>query len=155
MKRLIILLAAFAILPSCVKVSETLNICFANAYEQTVTVCGNGSNLSIKPQKLLPIAVCVAEGDGNHLDIESQWKTSFYNTYDTLIIYDQDNVVLDTWTKDDPRPGNPFDIASWSKEDKVESGVDGGLKDGVEYSFLVSAYTRTKYNLTYVIAPRQ
>ena len=36
---------------------------------------------------------------------------------------------------------------------KVESGIDGGLKEGIEYIFMVSAYTYTMYNLTFVLAP--
>lgn len=154
MKRLVILLAVIGAVVSCTK-SEKLTICFANAYDQTVTVSGYGEDLSIKAGKLQPIALCSATGESNHIDVQSLWKAFFYDKYDTLVIYAEDNSVLETWTKGDTRPGNPFDIASWSKEEKVESGVDGGLKEGLAYAFLVSAYTRTDYNLTYVIAPRE
>ena len=152
MKKLIILLAAAAVFTSCTK-SENLNICLANGYDQTIIVSGCGEDFSIKPGKLLIIATCFAQGDNYTLDPPELWHTFFYTKCESLTIYAEDKTVLDTWTKDDTRQGNPFDIANWSNEEKVESGVDGGPMEGLQYTFLVSAYTHTKRNLTYVIAP--
>ena len=154
MKQLIMLLAAAAVITACTK-SEMLNICLANGYDQTVIVSGCGEDFSIDPGSIHLIAVCGAYGSGFTLDTPELWRAFFYEKYDSLTIYAEDNTntVLDKWTKDDTRQGNPFDISNWSNEEKIESGIDGGIREGPAYTFLVSAYTRTKLNLTYVIAP--
>ncbi len=154
MRRIILLFAALAAFTACHK-SESLVICFANAYDQEILVKCNEDGFPIEPGKLLPF--CVAGSSGSiSVDVQDVWESIFYKKYDTITVYTVDGkTVLESWKKDENTPGTPFSLEYWSKEDKVESGVDGGLKDGLAYTFLVSAYTRTKYNLTYVFGPRE
>lgn len=154
MRRIILLLAALVALTACHK-KESLVICFANAYDQTIIVKCNDDDFSIKSGKIL--SLCMADASGSaRLSVQSEWETWFYNRYDTITVYTADGkTVLESWKKGEASPGTPFSLDYWSKEDKVESGVDGGIQEGVAYAFLVSAYTRTDYNLTYVFEPRE
>ena len=156
MKRVIILIAAALTFAACNK-DEYLAICFANAYDQTVILSTVvNEDWTIKKDKIFTTTLCQAHGMDTHLDVPALWKSHFYDKYDTITVYTEDKTtVLESWTKGDNKPGNPFDIANWSNKEKVESGIEGGLKEGVQYIFMVSAYTKTSFNLTYVFCPRE
>lgn len=154
MKRLITLLAVVLGVSACTK-TESLRIILANAYDHTVLVSGNGSELSIKSGKIAVISMHASGGFGNPLDVHAAWKSSFYDKYETLTISSEDHTVLDTWTKDDSREGNPFDVGNWSHDEEVKIGLEGGPKEGGAYTFIVSGEDRTKYTLTYVLTPRK
>ena len=148
MKRLFITIAIITSIVACEK-SERLTIGFANAYDQTVIVSGNGiQDYSIAPGKTEIISYGGTVGRGNHIEVESHWKARFYDTYDSFTVYTEDYTVLESWTKDDTRPGNPFDMNNWKLDDESESGVE-------RYFFYVSAYSRTEYTLMYIIAPKE
>ncbi len=154
MRRIILMFAALVAFTACNK-SEILAICFANAYDQTIIVKCNDEVFSIKTGKLLSICVATASGSAR-VGVQSEWETWFYNKYDTITVYTADGkTVLESWKKGENTPGTPFNLDYWSKDDKVESGVDGGIHEGMAYVFLVSAYTRTNYNLTYVFESRE
>ena len=124
MKRLITLLAVVLGVSACTK-TESLRIILANAYDHTVLVSGNGSELSIKSGKIAVISMHASGGFGNPLDVHAAWKSSFYDKYETLTISSEDHTVLDTWTKDDSREGNPFDVGNWSHDE--DSGIQNAL----------------------------
>ena len=157
MKRIVLFLAIAVIFASCAKqYDESLTICLANAYDQTVLVdwlYPGASPIPVKSGAIHPVTLCGASGYGNHLDVPSLWKQFFYDKYNAPTISTADGTVIKVWTKEDTSPGTPFNLANWSSEDKVESGIDVGLKEGIEYIFMVSAYTYTMYNLTFVLAP--
>ena len=154
MRRIILLFAALAAFTACHK-RESLVICFANAYDQTIVVKCDEEEFPINSGKLW--SLCFSSSSGStSVGVQSEWERVFYNKYDAVTVYTADGkTVLESWKKDENTPWTPFSLEYWSKEDKVESGVDGGLKDGLAYTFLVSAYTRTNYNLTYVFGPRE
>lgn len=154
MRKIILLFAALAAFTACHK-SESVVICFANAYDQEILVKCNEDGFPIEPGKLLPFCVAVSSGSIS-VGVQDVWESMFYKKYDAITVYTVDGkTVLESWKRDENTPGTPFSLEYWSKEDKVESGVDGGLKDGLAYTFLVSAYTRTNYNLTYVFTPKE
>lgn len=155
MRKIILLFAALVAFTACNK-SEILAICFANAYDQAIIVKCNEEEYLIKPGKLFSLGLSGASGSA-HIDVQREWNAVFYNRYEAITVYTTDgNTVLESWKKGENPPGTPFDFEYWSKEDKVENGIDGGgLKEGLAYTFLVAAYTRTNYNLTYVFAPRE
>lgn len=113
MKRLIILIGIVLGVSACHK-TETLALIIANAYDQTVIVSGNGSEMPIKSGQFQTIHLSVSGG---------------FN--------------------------NPFDVGNWSHDQEVKIGLQGGLKEGVAYTFLVSGEDRTKYTLTYVLTPME
>lgn len=154
MRRIILLFAAIVAFTACHK-RESLVICFANAYDQTIVVKCDEEEFPINSGKLW--SLCFSGSSGSTpVGVQSEWERVFYNKYDAVTVYTADGkTVLESWKKGEDAPGTPFSLEYWSKEDKVESGVDGGLKDGLAYTFLVSAYTRTNYNLTYVFGPRE
>lgn len=154
MKRLFFLLAIVLGVSACHK-TETLVLIIANAYDQTVIVSGNGSETSIKSGQFQPIHLSGSGGFNNPLDVHAIWTSFFYDEYQTLTISSEDHTVLDTWTKDDPREGNPFDVGNWSHDQEVKIGLEGGLKEGGAYTFIVSGEDRTKYTLTYVLIPKE
>ncbi len=90
-----------------------------------------------------------------HLDIQDLWNTCFYSKFNTITVYSEDRTVLDSWTKEElDIPGNPFVFSNWRKDDDMETGIDGGITEGLAYTFLVDAYSRTNYSVIFVLAPR-
>jgi len=157
MKKLLLLLLIPVLFVSCRKdYAENLNLCLANAYDQTIVVKGlYSSDYTIKSGKIFTFACVFTHGYGMNIDVQASWKEHFCGNSSSITVCSEDGSVLGLWTKDDIGEGSPFNYASWSSENKIEKGADGGLKEGLAYVFLVSNYTRTKHNLTFVFAPSQ
>ena len=156
MRKTILLLLVSLLFASCEKkYIEDLFICMANAYDQTVMVKGLHQDYTVKPGGILNIAFCCASGHGNHIDTQALWNQFFYEPFTSVAVCSEDGTVLKSWSKENPDPGNPFLFSSWTSENKIEKGVEGGPGKGLAYTFLISAYSRTDYNLTFILNPTQ
>lgn len=156
MKRIVLLLLAVLLFTECRK-SETLKIYIVNEYEEPVLVSGidtsdESRKVTIRPSRIQDIAYCGISGPE---EIEVMWVKWFYNLYNTITVYSSEGEILDTWSKGEASPRNPFSISNWIRDDKDERGVDGGIKEGIEYTFLVAPYHKKTYNLLFVLAPSQ
>lgn len=154
MRKIILLLLIPVLFASCKKdYDDYLDICLANAYDQKVVVKGLFSDYTLKSGEILILSSFQSHGFGNHINQERTWNLTFFEPAESFTICAENGTVLRSWTKDDTGPDSPFVYSNWSSDEKVDSGIEGGLMAGLAYTFLISEYTRTKHNLTFVLAP--